>query len=151
MDQDRHALSSLAVVAEALLGPCPPQRHRPHELQVRWVGRERQANRISRFGDVIAAVAAVILHIAAAGNEILRPRFGKLGEDLVVRLVQDVHQHVEPAAVGHADGELLHIVDRPLLDDLIEQRDDRLTTIDAEPLRPGIAGVNEVLERIGFG
>ena len=53
--------------------------------------------------------AEVVLHVARALHVV---RVGgdalELGEDLGVGLLHHVHQHVEPAAMRHADGDLLH-------------------------------------------
>ena len=51
--QDRHALFAFCVVANALLGARSTQDHRPDKLQVRWIGRKRQPNRLAGHGDVI--------------------------------------------------------------------------------------------------
>ena len=52
-------------------------------------------------GDVVVVVAQVILDVAAAaiqlGIDVL-----ELAEDVLRALADDVGQHVEPAAVGHA-------------------------------------------------
>ena len=92
----------------------------------------------------------MIFDVAAASEKVLRPRLSKLREDLVVRLVQDVHQDVQPTAMGHAEGELLHVVGRALLDQLVEQRNERFAAVKAEPLLRRVARVEKSLEGICF-
>ncbi|SHW29451.1 Uncharacterised protein [Mycobacteroides abscessus subsp. abscessus] len=50
----------------------------------------------------------------------------ELGEDLRVRLADDVRQHVEPAPVRHADDHLIEAVFGALVDDGVHHRDDAL-------------------------
>ena len=50
----------------------------------------------------------------------------ELGEDRGERLAHEVGQHVEPAAMRHADDELLHAELAAALDDLLQRRDQRL-------------------------
>ena len=74
----------------------------------------------------------------------------ELGEDRLVALAHDVGQHVEPAAVGHAERRR---ASRPasaaLGEDLVEDRDRRLGALDAEPLRADVLRGEELLERLG--
>jgi hypothetical protein len=55
-------------------------------------------------------------------------------EQRAVRLRQHLRQHVEAAAVGHAQHDLLHAEIAAALDDLLERRDQRLAAIEAEAL-----------------
>ena len=66
------------------------------------------------------------------------------------RLADDVRQHVEPAAVGHADDDLVDARARPLLNDPVEQRDQRLSAFEGESLLPDETGVEELLEPLGL-
>ena len=73
----------------------------------------------------------------------------ELGEDLLVRLADDVGEHVEPAAVGHADDDLVEAALGRRLQDLVEQRDDALAALEREPLLTDVLGLQEGLERLG--
>ena len=68
----------------------------------------------------------VILHVP--GPECLRrvQVALKLAEDLRVRLADDVGQHIEPAAVRHADDDLVEPVLGGLVDRGVHHRDDGL-------------------------
>jgi hypothetical protein len=70
----------------------------------------------------------------------------ELGEDVVRSLTDDVHEHVEAAAVGHADDELVDAELGALLDDAVEHRDHRLRAGDREALRAEEAAVQELVD-----
>ena len=76
-------------------------------------------------GGVVARVALVVLHVAAARGEVRLPRLLELGEDHLRGLARDVVQHVQAAAVRHAEHALLdaglcRVAEQPVHDD--EQR-----------------------------
>ena len=67
-----------------------------------------------------------------------------------VRLADDVGQHVEPAAVRHADDDLVQpSCGGGLAEHRVEQRDDRLAALEREPLLADVLGLQERLERLG--
>ena len=72
----------------------------------------------------------------------------ELGEDLRVRLADDVGQHVEPAAVRHADDDLVEPVLGGLVDRGVHHRDDGLGALQRKPLLPNVFGRQEGLERL---
>ena len=65
------------------------------------------------------------------------------------RLADDVGQHVEPAAVRHADDDLVQLVLGGLVQHGVEQRDDGLAALEGEPLLADVLGLQERLERLG--
>ena len=87
-----------------LLGPDHAQDHRVDRLEVARVGGQLDR-------DVLAGLlltylpdrAEVVLHVARALDGVGVDVALELPEDLVVALADDVGQHVEPAAVGHAE------------------------------------------------
>ena len=92
----------------------------------------------------------MVLHVAAAGRERRRPRLVELGEDLLQVLADDVREHIQSAAVRHAEHELLHAERRARLEQLVEDRDERLAALEAEALLAHIAVGEEVLEAVGL-
>ena len=66
-----------------------------------------------------------------------------------VALAEHVGEHVEPAAVGHADRDLVEAVVGAGDQHLVEDRDDRLAALEAEPLLADVLGLQERLERLG--
>ena len=73
----------------------------------------------------------------------------ELAEDLPVGLAGDVREHVEPAAVGHADADLVHRRVGGPAEDPVEEGDDRLAPLEGEPLLPDELRLEEGLERLG--
>ena len=99
----------------------------------------------------VGGEAEVVLHVAVAvGGGLRQVVVLELVEDLGERLVERVGEHVQPAAVGHADDELLDAQRRALLDDRVEDRDERLAAFEREPLLADVLGVQELLEQLGL-
>ena len=65
-----------------------------------------------------------------------------------MRLGHDLRQHVEPAAVGHADDDVFDAERAAALDDLLERRDHRFAAVEAEALGAGELEVAELLEAL---
>ena len=75
----------------------------------------------------------------------------ELAEDLIRALAQDVGQHVQPAAVGHADDDLLQPQLAAQLEHGVQHREQRLAAVHAEALGAHVLGVEEGLEGVGVG
>ncbi len=94
----------------------------------------------------------MVLHIAGALNVI---RMGsvalKLGEDGGKRLAHHVGQHVEAAAVGHADNDFLQAELAAAFHDLLNRRDHGFPAFEAETLGTGVLDLQELLECLGSG
>ena len=101
-------------------------------------------------GDELALGAEVVLHVAGALDRARVDVALELAEDLAVLLADDVGEHVEPAAVGHADRDLVEAGLGGGLADLVEQRDRGLAALEAEPLLADELGLQEGLERLGL-
>ena len=69
----------------------------------------------------------------------------ELGEEILRHLAQGVHQHIQAAAVGHADHGLLHALRTRPLQQVVEQRRERLAALAGESLLPDIARVQVAL------
>ena len=86
------------------------------------------------------------LHIV--GLEALAAEFGEhRGE----RLLHDVDQRVEPAAMRHADGDLVHALRGHRLDHRVQRRNGDLAAFQPEPLGGDVALLAEHLEAFGLG
>ena len=76
----------------------------------------------------------------------------ELGEQLLRRLAEHVDEHVQPAAVGHADH---HVLARRLRRrgwiSVVEQRDQRVAAFEREALLADVFGVQVALEAFGRG
>ena len=102
-----------------------------------------------RRADVLAGGAEVVLDVARALHRHRVDVALELAEDRVVALAQDVRQHVEPAAVGHADHARLEPGVGGRREDLVEDRDRRLGALEPEALGADVLRGEELLERLG--
>ena len=92
-----------ALVEHVLLGAGDALEHRVDGLEVGRVRRDRHLDLVAGAGDELALGAEVVLHVAGALDGARVDVALELAEDLAVLLADDVGEHVEPAAVGHAD------------------------------------------------
>src|SRR5690606_37476630 len=74
----------------------------------------------------------------------------KLLEDRLVRLLQDVRQHVDTTAVRHADNHLARTLRRRLFDRQLEHRHKGVRPLDGEPLHTHKGTAEEPLEDVDF-
>ena len=113
-EQRQHRVPLELEVDAVLLGPHDALEHRVDRLQVRRVRGHRHRGRVLAVrGGELAGLAQVVLHVAGAVRRLRVEVPLELGEDLLVRLADDVGQHVEPAAVRHADDDLVEPAARP--------------------------------------
>ena len=94
----------------------------------------------------------MVFHVAGAlhvvGLEALAAEFA---EQRGERLLDDVDQRVQPAAMRHADGDLVHAVGGGGLDDGVQRGDGDLAALQAEALGGDVALLAERLEAFGLG
>src|SRR3546814_6853643 len=68
-----------------------------------------------------------------------------------LRLAERVDQHVEAAAVGHADDDVLDPVVAGAADHVVQQRDHRIAALERESLLADILGMQVALQALGRG
>src|SRR5437763_12792937 len=106
MHQDARYLAAIAVAALQLLCPDLAEHDRIDRLEMRGVCGQRQVNRLSTNFPV-AGGAEVVFDVTRAVDMLGVCRIAlELGEDRGKRLAEKVGEHVERAAMGHADHEL---------------------------------------------
>jgi hypothetical protein len=76
-------------------------------------------------------------------------RVVELGEQVLGHLAQGVDQHVQAAAVGHADHDLLHALAAAALDHLVHRGDEALAALEREALLADVLGVQVALQALG--
>ena len=74
--------------------------------------------------------------MSATGAKLGRSLALELAEDLLVRLADRVGEHVEPAAVRHADHDLVGAAAGGELDRLVQHRNKRFEPLERELLLP---------------
>ncbi len=139
----------LPVAHRRLLGAHHALDDRVHELEVARVRRDGDAIVSPVSAHVNAGRAQVVLHVARA---LVRARVValELGEDLRDRLADRVREHVEPPAVRHPDHDLAQPEQRRVVQDPVEQRDQRLAALEREALVADVLRVQEALEALGL-
>src|SRR5260370_41552811 len=75
----------------------------------------------------------------------------ELGKDCGKGLADKIGEHVEAAAMRHADHEFADVELGAAAQDGLERRHQRFGSLDAEPLGPGIAAIEKPLKDLGGG
>ena len=150
VDQHRHHLHALDVVVElVLLGAHLAEHDGIDDLEMRGIGGQRQMDLVA-VELAVRRGAQMIFDVARAFDLVGRGRAAlELVEDHAMRLAHDLAQHVEPAAMGHAERDLLEAELAAALDDLLERGNHRLAAVEAEALAAGIFDV-KILEALGL-
>src|SRR6185312_9531255 len=99
---------------------------------------------VGRSAEMIFDIARAFdrVGIGGAALEFMKQR--------AVRLAHDLGQHVEAAAMRHADHDLPHAEIAAALDDLLQRRDQRFSPIETEALGAGELDIAELLEAFGL-
>ena len=131
-------------------------RHRADELQVRRVGLQADDDRLAARQLVGALGAVVVLDVAGAalgqrGDRLERRGALELGEDRLVAAAEVVGEHVQAAAVGHADHDLARAAGGGQLGQLVEHRHRHVQALDRELLLAQVGLVHEALEGVDLG
>ena len=94
----------------------------------------------------------MVLHVARRVDVIGKGKTAqKLIQDRPERLLHEVCEHVQPAAVGHAEHHFLQPQLRAALEDLLQRRDHGLAAVQPEALGARELLVEEVLEALRMG
>ena len=138
------------VILAILLRPHNALEHAVDGLEVRGVRREIDLELLAIRRSEVALGAEVVLDVARALHRLGVLRALELAEDLAVGFSGDVREHVQAAAVGHADRDLVKAMVGSALQDLVKQRNHTLATFEAEALLADVFGLQEGLERLGL-
>jgi hypothetical protein len=149
VDLDRHDLAAVRVPPVVLLAAHDPLGDRVDRLEVARIRAERQVYGAARAQWDVGGVAAVILHVARSLRVEGHERHVEVGEDRAVGHRQRVRHDVESSAVRHRDHHLFGAQGRAVLDDRVEQGDQRLGPFEREALLAQEAPVQELLEPLG--
>ncbi len=149
--EDRqHGERALVLVGDLVHpGSCHALDHRIDRLEVRRVGRQADRQRGAGTRLEGALRSQVVLHVARALDGVGVDIALELPEELRVRLADDVGQHVQTSAVRHAEHGGVEALIGCLLQHCVEDRDERLCALQAEPLLAQVLGGQELLERLG--
>ena len=150
VDEDRHDRVALLAQADAvLLGAHDALDDAVDRLQVGGVGGQGDAGGHAVGPGEDAHGAQVVLDVPGAGA--LDDAVAlELVEDLAVGLAGDVGEHVEAAAVGHADDDLVEAVVGGGVEQAVQGHDEGLPALEAEALLAHVLGLQEGLEGLGL-
>jgi hypothetical protein len=148
VDQDRQDLRAQAISAAFLPGTHGPLHDRIDDLQVRWIERQRHMH-IAAACTQVGGETLVVLHVAGTllVRRVVAPL--ELGEQLRRRLAEHVDQYVQPAAMRHADDDLLRARLAAALHEVVQQRNQRIAAFQREALLPHVARVEVSLQHLG--
>ena len=120
------------------------------DLEVRGVEGQRDVH-VARRGLQIGRESLVVLDVARAaqlGQVVLAL---ELAEQILRRLAEQIDQHVQPAAMRHADDRLLDAGAAAPLHQIVEQRDQAVAALEREALLAHVLGVQIALQSLGRG
>ena len=75
----------------------------------------------------------------------------ELREQVTGHFAQNVDQHIETAAMGHADDDFLHAFGTGALNQFVNRRNQTLATFERKTLLTDIARVQIFFQMLGFG
>ncbi len=149
VDEDRrHADSRRVIASIILLGPHDPHDHGIHQFQVAGVIAQRDVDAVIAFGLAILGISQVIFDVTVA-VEMLGSAALEFAEDGFIGLVDDVGQHVEPAAMGHSHHHFQDAQGRPVVHEGIEKGDEGFGAFDAEAFLARLLQGQEILKPLG--
>ena len=100
----------------------------------------------SEFPDGV--IAEVIFHVAIARDEIGNVVCAELGEDHLERFLEEIREHIEPAAMRHPHANFLDPVARAAMQNRVEDDHERFRALERKALLPDVAGVQKKLRTL---
>ena len=150
MDENRNHLFAVGgIVKHTLTCTGLSLDHRIDGFKMAGIGRQIDFHLISGGGLPNIAITEVIFHVAVSTNRVRRKIPLELIEDNVQRLVEDIGENVQPAAVRHAHDDLLNPTPLAVLDDRIESQDQGFAALKGEAFS-AVLCMEEILKCLGF-
>ena len=104
----------------------------------------------ARFELSDGPIAQVIFHVTVAGDQVGNVVGRKFREDDLERFLQEIREHVEPAAMRHSHADFLDPVSRAAVENGVEDHHERFSALKRKPFLPDVTGMKKYLERFGF-
>ncbi len=150
MHQQGQDLVALLVALDRLHRADLPEHDRIDRFEMRRIREQRKMD-LDSLELAVRGGAEVVFDVARAADVGRVGRTaGELVEDRPVRLAHNVRQDVEPAAVRHADVDLLDAAQAAVLDDGLERRNRALAAVESEPLRADIFAGEKLFPLLGL-
>src|SRR5215471_2565942 len=133
-----------------LLGARLAKHDRIDDLKMRWVRSQRKMDYVV-IEFAVRRGAEMIFDVPGTFDLVGRRRAAfELVKNGAVRLGHHVGKNAEPAAMGHAERDVLHTQGAAAFDDLLERRNHRFPAVESKPLGAGEFEVAELLEPLGL-
>ena len=151
MDEERQDFRALDdIVQLILLGAHLAEDDGIDDLEMRRVRGQRKMDAVV-VEVAVGRGAKMIFDVAGAFDVVGRKGAAlEFVENRPVRLPHDLGQHIEAAAVRHAEDDVLDPQGAAALDDLFERRHHGFGAVKAKPLRARVFHVEEFLESLRF-
>lgn len=146
MEDERQHMLAFRVFQVVLHGPGPAFHHGIHGFQMAGVGGEADV-KVAAVHMARGGVAEVVFDVAPANGGFRQVVRREFSEDGFQRLVEDVGEHVQPPAVGHAHFNVGDAGGGAALDDGVQQDDGTLPPFQGEAFFPNEALAQEFLEQ----
>ena len=118
MDQHRQHLTAVVIIAPMLAGPDRAFHHRVDDLQMRRIESEGEVH-AAALGLDVGRETLVVFHVAR--TQVVGMLAFEFGEQVGRQLAETIHQHIQAAAVRHAQHHFLDPFFAGDLDDVVEQ------------------------------
>ena len=138
------------VIKSALAGAGLAFDNRVDSFEVAGVGGEHDADAVARFGLANGFEAEVILHVAIASDHVGDVVLGEFVEENFEGFAEEVGEHAEAAAVGHAHDDFFAAENWQAFEDGAEGNEEAFTAFDGEAFLADVTAVEETLEGFGF-
>ena len=148
--QHRYYLIAVRVIAPLLTRAHRTFHHRIDDLEVRGIEGECHVD-VAGGRSYVGGEALVILDVTGTLHVILIESSLELREQHGGRLAEDVDQHIESAAMRHAEHEFLDAGATALLQQVIEQRDQHIGAFEREALLADEFSVQVALDALRRG
>ena len=150
---DDHGDDGLAVSVGGahLLGLRAALDDRVDGLEVGRIRGEREMDALTALRPSVGREALVVLHVARTEGRVHVRGVLELREDRLVALAEGVREDVQATAMGHPENDLADAEGRRILDDVVEERDQRLAPFEGEALLPEEFRVEKLLEELRRG
>ena len=113
---------------------------------MRRIRRQRQFHERAAWRLMHSVGAEVVFHVAGALGGVRIDVAFEFIEDLFVRLTERVGEHIQPAAMSHADDRFLYAVGGRFSEEEIEHRDDALGPFERESLVADVLRMQKFFE-----
>ncbi len=150
VNENRHELRMLLVAHAILLGSTSPLGNGVHVFQVTGIKTQRNVDLGTGCRGPVAAIAQVIADVAGTAMHV-GTRVIERPENALGTLAENIGQHVQAAAVGHAQQDSLDVMLSRLFQSQVQQRDQAFRALQRKGLGTHEFAPHELFENSRIG